>query len=79
MTNERTIDNIYNNTFEEMDSSIFEIKKKRKLEPAMPNMISVFFQSALICPILTHFEKKNTKSVDLVPNLTHFEIIFQSA
>ena len=44
----------------------------------MQNMI---FQSALICPILTHFEKKIffSKCVDLVPNLTHFENFFQIA
>ena len=38
-----------------------------------------FFQSALICPILTHFEKKYffSKCVDLVPNLTHFEFFFK--
>ena len=41
----------------------------------------IFFQSALICPILTHFENFFffSKCVDLVPNLTHFEIFFQSA
>ena len=37
-----------------------------------------FFQSALIWPILTHFEKEIffSKCDDLVPNLTHFKIFF---
>ena len=62
MTNERTIDRIVNNMFEEMDAFsklkiIFE--SKSKIEPAMQNMIfGDNFQSALICPILTHFDKK---------------------
>ena len=55
MTNERKI-----NTFEAIAAFskliiIFETKE----EPAMQNMISVFwgfFQSALIYPILTHFD-----------------------
>ena len=70
MTHERTINRTVNNTFEEIDRDafskliiLFEIfkKKKKKIEPAMQNMIFDFFQSALICPILTHFEKKNLK------------------
>ena len=42
----------------------------------MQNMIfGVFFQSALICPILTHFEKRISKCVtwSQISNLTHFE------
>ena len=35
------------------------------------------FQSALIWLILTHFLKKNSKCVDLVPNLAHFEFFFK--
>ena len=57
MTNERKIDRIVNNTFEEIDAilkliNIFEIFKQEKIEPTMQNMIiKFFFQSALLCPI----------------------------
>ena len=85
MTNEQTIYRIVKNTFEEIDVFskliiMFEIFLTRKIEPAMQNMIyGFFFQSALLCPILTHFEKNISKCVHLVPNLTHFEKYFQSA
>ena len=57
MTNGRTIDRIYNNTFEEIDAIIFEIKKKKNRASYAKYDFRFFFQSALICPILTHFEK----------------------
>ena len=63
MTNERTIDKIVNNTFEEFDAFsnliiIFEISKQEKYNQHAKYDFRVFFQSALICPILTHFKKK---------------------
>ena len=57
MTNERKIDRIVNNTFEEIDAilkliNIFEIFKQEKIEPTMQNMIIKFFFSK--CVIMPH-------------------------
>ena len=48
MTNDRTLDEIVNYTFEEIDAFsklliICEILKTRKIEPAMQNMFFSFF------------------------------------
>ena len=68
MTNERTINGIVDKIFEGIVTS----------EPCK-SLFSKFFQTALIWLILTHFEKIIffSKCVDVVPNLTHFEILFK--
>ena len=63
MKNERTIDRIVNNTFEEIDAFskliiIFEILNKENRDSHAKYDFRFFLQSALIFPILMRFEKK---------------------
>ena len=86
MTNERTVDRIVNNTFEEIDAfSKFNNYiwnfYTRKIETAMQNMFfGIFFPKCVNMPhINALWNFFFSKCVDLVPNLTHFEKFFQSA
>ena len=75
VTNEHTFTGILDKTFNIWrDGSVYilSLKKWNLSDRVMQNLIfEKKIQSALIWPILRHFEKK--MKVDLVPNLTFFQ------